>query len=156
LQEVLQKLAKGSELRRFSQPLKNTGWCGTLCAIMLGADALGMVNLGCPRHGSGTDTSTFLFVSRSTLPLPWCSAPPCSSLEENYFRPIVALSLAAATGGWHLTTKVNIKSSGEIQLLVRHLQPDGDNLSRTTVSKKYVDNIINSMMDTLVVISPES
>ncbi|MBU0482186.1 MAG: PAS domain S-box protein [Proteobacteria bacterium] len=70
-------------------------------------------------------------------------------------QPIILLAKAAArlaTGD--ITTRVDIRSSGEIQLLVDSFNQLASDLDKTTVSKDYVDNIIKSMMDMLIVLSP--
>ena len=71
-------------------------------------------------------------------------------------RPIVELAHAAsrlATGD--LSTRVKGRSTGEVQLLIDSFNRMSGDLEKTTVSRDYVDNIIRSMMDTLIVVSPD-
>ncbi len=71
-------------------------------------------------------------------------------------RPIRELAVAAALlAKGNLTTKVRSRASGEVQLLIDSFNRMAHDFERTTVSRDYVDNIVSSMMDTLVVVSPE-
>jgi PAS domain S-box-containing protein len=71
-------------------------------------------------------------------------------------RPITALAQAASrVSKGDLTTRVKRNSSGEMQTLIDSFNRMGEDLEKTTVSKDYMDNIINSMMDTLIVTSPD-
>lgn len=70
--------------------------------------------------------------------------------------PIAKLADAAfllAKGG--LTTLVEVKTTGEVQMLVDSFNQMSAELNRTTVSKDYVDSIIKSMIDILIVVSPD-
>lgn len=71
--------------------------------------------------------------------------------------PISALSDAAANlAKGDLSTRVVTKSTGEMQVLLDSFNTMIGNLEKTTVSKDYVDNIIKSMSETLIIISPEN
>ncbi len=76
---------------------------------------------------------------------------------SRYFsRPIVRLAHAAdrlAQGD--LSAQVDMRSTGEVQTLVQSFNRMAADLERTTVSRDYMDNIVSSMMDTLIVVSPE-
>lgn len=54
-----------------------------------------------------------------------------------------------------LDTRLTIKRNDEIGTLANSFNKMTEDLRRTTVSKDYVDNIIGSMNDTLVVINPD-
>lgn len=71
-------------------------------------------------------------------------------------RPLVRLAHAAdrlAQGD--LSAKVDTRATGEVQMLVKSFNRMAADLERTTVSRDYMDNIVSSMMDTLIVVSPE-
>ncbi len=71
-------------------------------------------------------------------------------------RPIRELAVTASRlAQGELTTKVRSRASGEVQLLIDSFNRMAHDFERTTVSRDYVDNIVSSMMDTLVVVSPE-
>ncbi|OGW38041.1 MAG: hypothetical protein A2X58_06150 [Nitrospirae bacterium GWC2_56_14] len=76
---------------------------------------------------------------------------------SRYFsRPIVLLAHAAdrfAHGD--LSAKVDTRTTGEMQMLVQNFNRMAADLERTTVSRDYMDNIVSSMMDTLIVASPQ-
>lgn len=76
---------------------------------------------------------------------------------SRYFsRPIVQLAYAAdRLAHGDLSAQVDIRSTGEVQLLVQNFNRMAADLARTTVSRDYMDNIVSSMMDTLIVVSPE-
>jgi len=56
----------------------------------------------------------------------------------------------------HLHTSLLIKRNDEIGVLANAFNKMTEDLRRTTVSKDYVDNIIGSMNDTLIVIGPDA
>lgn len=75
-------------------------------------------------------------------------------LAKYLSKPIVELAGAAeriSSGG--LFSSVSVKAIGEVQTLVDSFNRMTENLKKTTVSRDYMDNIINSMMDTLMVLS---
>ena len=77
-------------------------------------------------------------------------------LSRYIARPITDLARAAEyLAGGDLSTRVSVQTTGEVQMLVESFNRMAEDLALTTVSKEYVDNIINSMIDTLIVISPE-
>jgi PAS domain S-box-containing protein len=55
-----------------------------------------------------------------------------------------------------LNTRLRIKRSDEIGTLADSFNKMTEDLRRTTVSRDYVDNIIGSMNDTLVVVNPDA
>jgi diguanylate cyclase (GGDEF)-like protein/PAS domain S-box-containing protein len=71
-------------------------------------------------------------------------------------RPIIGLAQAASRlAKGDLSARVPGTSTGEVRLLIDSFNRMGEDLQKTTVSKEYMDNIIGSMMDTLIVVSPE-
>jgi PAS domain S-box-containing protein len=76
-------------------------------------------------------------------------------LSHSISYPLRKLTAAAAQiGKGRLGSRIQIKSRDEIGLLARAFNQMTDDLGRTTVSKDYVDGIIKSMGDSLVVASP--
>jgi len=71
-------------------------------------------------------------------------------------RPIIELAAAASRiARGERSAQVRVKATGEVQMLVHSFNRMAEDLEKTTVSRDYVDNIINNMMDTLIVASPE-
>lgn len=72
------------------------------------------------------------------------------------FNPLTDLAHATSRlAKGDLTTQLKIKATGEVRMLVDSFNKMVSDLEKTTVSKDYVDNIIRSMTDTLIVVSPE-
>lgn len=77
-------------------------------------------------------------------------------LSRRFINPIVKLRKAAARiGEGKLETQTDISSEDELGELAAAFNSMAVSLADTTVSKEYMDNIIHSMMDSLIVISPE-
>ena len=68
--------------------------------------------------------------------------------------PIAELARATSTlGGGDLSVRVNVETSGEIRSLVDSFNQMLGDLEKATVSKEHMDKIIDSMIDTLIVVS---
>jgi two-component system sensor histidine kinase/response regulator len=77
-------------------------------------------------------------------------------LSRSFSQPLKRLAGAARDiGAGRLGSKIQIESDDEIGELAGAFNQMADDLSRTTVSKDYVDGIIKSMGDSLVVASSE-
>ena len=75
-------------------------------------------------------------------------------LSRYLSRPITQLADASARlAKGDLSTRVAVRTTGEVRMLVDSFNQMAQDLEKTTVSKDYLDNIISSMMDTLVVVS---
>jgi len=71
-------------------------------------------------------------------------------------RPVIELARAAeGFSKGELSTQVKIKTTGEIKLLVDSFNQISRNLEKTTVSRDYVEEILESMHESLVVVSAE-
>ena len=70
--------------------------------------------------------------------------------------PITTLADAAARlAKGDLSTQVTLRSTGEMKLLIDSFNRMAEDLEKTTVSRNYMNNIFRSMIDTLVIVSPE-
>ena len=77
-------------------------------------------------------------------------------LSRSISQPLKDLTAAAKEiGKGHLGSKIQIKSHDEIGQLARVFNKMANDLSQTTVSKDYVDGIIKSMGDALLVTSSD-
>ena len=63
---------------------------------------------------------------------------------------------AEEIGKGQLKTRIDINSHDEVGILANAFNRMALDLSKTTVSKTYVDNIIESMLDTLIVLNPDT
>ena len=78
------------------------------------------------------------------------------SSQKILLTPIAELAHAASRlAGGELSTQVSANAIGEVGMLADSFNRMAANLERTSVSRDYMDNIINSMMDALIVVSPE-
>jgi len=76
--------------------------------------------------------------------------------NRKILAPISVLAGAAGRlARGDLSTRVKVKSSGEVQLLIDSFNRMSEDLEKTTVSKDFVNEIIASMRDTLIVTTPE-
>jgi two-component system cell cycle sensor histidine kinase/response regulator CckA len=70
--------------------------------------------------------------------------------------PITTLADAAARlAKGDLSTQVTLRSTGEVKLLIDSFNRMAEDLKKTTVSRNYMNNIFRSMIDTLVIVSPD-
>jgi len=70
-------------------------------------------------------------------------------------RPITALSTAVhSLAGGNLNSRVYVKTSGEMAVLVDSFNSLAEDLQSTTVSKEYVNNILASMSEAVLVAAP--
>lgn len=77
-------------------------------------------------------------------------------ISRSIINPIEKLKTAATQiGEGHLETKVAIASQDEIGVLASAFNQMIDGLSKTTVSQFYLDKILSSMSDLLIVTNPE-
>ena len=75
-------------------------------------------------------------------------------ISRSILKPLNKLKVAAekvGKGGTNI--RVDIKSKDEVEILANAFNQMMDDLSKTTVAKSYLDQIINSMTDTLIVIN---
>ncbi len=79
-----------------------------------------------------------------------------STLSKFISGPIVKLANAAALfAKGDLSAELNIKTGGEVRMLVDSFNKMTSDIQKTTVSKDYFNNIIQSMFDPLIVVSPD-
>ncbi len=77
------------------------------------------------------------------------------SLSARMSRPVVDLTaLTRRIGRGHYDVEIPWERGDELGELARSVKSMSEELRRTTVSKSYLDNIIESMLDGLLVVSP--
>jgi len=76
---------------------------------------------------------------------------------KHFTRPIKDLIIGSALiGKGDLAHRVKITSQDELGQFAHSFNSMAEELEKTTVSKDYVDNIIASMIDALIVVDPEA
>lgn len=126
--------------------------------IRTGNDAIGIVTVGLMEykiHRQIAETILYIIAVNLLVAIA-LGAMLFGASKMIILTPIIELSRAAsrlATGD--LSTRVNVKSTGEIQMLVDSFNAMAGDLEKTTVSRNYMDDIIRSMRDALLVMSPE-
>ncbi|MGK0290005.1 MAG: PAS domain S-box-containing protein [bacterium] len=76
--------------------------------------------------------------------------------STNFVRPILMISQRAKEiGEGELESQLSINQKDEFEVLASSINQMANNLKKTTVSKNYLNNILKSIADTLVVITPD-
>jgi PAS domain S-box-containing protein len=157
LRDVLPLLSKESELSDIISIIKKQVIVTEVSVpIRIGRDVMGQVTIGMSKQNINLQIlRTALFVIALNLMVAVIlGAVLFITSRTTIMDPIIELGNAAARlAKGNLDTRVEINSTGEIQKLVSSFNRMAADLERTTVSKDYVDNIINSMLDTLFVVS---
>jgi PAS domain S-box-containing protein len=158
LKEILPTLSRDSELPDIIAAIKKRVNVREISVpIVIGTDTLGMVTLGMSESKINKQIAkTVLFVIALNIVVAVVLGIVLFlSSKKTIFDPIIGLRQSAerfAKGD--LATPVTIKAMGEIQVLVNSLNTMAEDLNKKTVSKDYMDNMISSMMDTVIVVSP--
>lgn len=132
----------------------------TLILIMSASNSYTTSHLLVGLHEEKLKSSEFIFDSGTTLIvdliLTLVAVVIAVVISKSIIKPLMKLKeLAEMISGGNLETRIDITSRDEIGDLARSFNQMADVLKTKTVSKDYVDNIINSMIDTLIVGSPE-
>ncbi len=78
-------------------------------------------------------------------------------MTKHFTKPIQDLTVGAATiGKGDLTHRVKIESKDELGQLANSFNKMAENLQKTTISKDYMNNIVNNIIDTLTVVDPDA
>jgi len=159
LKDVLPELTKDSELPDILAAIKNHVAVREVSApIMLGVDSVGKVTIGLSEHKIRQQIIRMLLflIALNFLVMFVLGLVLFITSKKTILDPIIELGRSAqrlAKGD--LSTPVTIKTMGEIEVLVNSFNTMAEDLAKTTVSKAYMDNMISSMMDTVIVISPD-
>ncbi len=126
--------------------------------ISLGTTILGKVTVGMSKHVINKQIAKTIFLVVLLSLLAGCAVGITLYITsgKTLIDPIVDLGQAASrVAKGDIFTPVRTATTGEMQVLVDSFNRMAENLEKTTVSKYYVDSIINSMIDTLFVISAD-
>jgi PAS domain S-box-containing protein len=159
LKEVLPELSKDSDLQDILAAIKKKVKVREVSVpILLGIDTVGDVTIGMSeRKISKQIMKTVFFLVVLNFGVAFIlGAVLFVSSRKRILDPVIELGRAAdriAKGD--LSTQVKINATGEIRMLVENFNQMTANLDKTTVSKNYLDEIISSMSDALIVVSPD-
>ena len=156
---ILSGLPKDSELPDIIAAIKQKEAIIELSVpIRTGADTIGLVTIGMSEyniHKQIRETILFVIALNITVAAALGVVLFISS-KRSILDPIVELGQAAdRIANGDLSTQVKIDATGEIRMLVDNFNQMTANLVKTTVSKNYLDEIISSMSDALIVVSPD-
>ena len=131
----------------------------TMGLTMLGVKNIGTVTIGMTEHRMRRDIArTILFVilfsSGGAIILGLFLFIASKNIIFDPLSELVRASSRLAQGD--LSAEVGIRTMGEVKTLVDSFNEMVTNLERVTVSRDYVDNILNSMINTLIVVSSDN
>jgi PAS domain S-box-containing protein len=159
IQVILSGLSKDSQVPDIIAVIKKKEAIIELSVpIRTSDDTIGTVTIGLLEYKIHQQiTKTILFVIALNLVVMFVLGTVLFiASRKTILDPIIELGHAAerlAKGD--LSTQVKIKAAGEVGMLVDSFNKMAGDLEKTTVSRDYVDDIIGSMRDTLIVISRE-
>jgi PAS domain S-box-containing protein len=153
--KILQKLSKDSEFPNIIAAIKEQETIVELSIpIQTGTDTIGKVVVGMSKSRIREQTvKTVLFVLLLNLAVAcFIIAMLFIATRSMILDPLTELVHATtklATG--ELAVRVNVNTTGELKILVDSFNKMAEELQKTTVSKDYVHNIVNTMPCALIV-----
>jgi PAS domain S-box-containing protein len=157
LKNVLSGLSKESEFSDILSAIDtNESFSKLSVPILTGGDTIGSVTICISQYNIRKQIlKTVLFVIALNLVITLVlGAVLFITSRKTILDPISELGYAAerlAKGD--LSTQVKIQAAGEVGMLVDSFNKMAGDLEKTTVSRDYVDDIIGTMRDTLIVTS---
>jgi PAS domain S-box-containing protein len=159
LKAILAGLPRDRELPDIIAAIKKTeSVIEVSIPILIDTDTIGTVTIGMSEYMIQQQIAkTILFVVALNLAAAFAlGAVLFVSSKKLILDPITELARATTRlAGGDLSIQVRTRASGEVQLLIDSFNKMAGDLEKTTVSKEYVDNIIKSMINTLIVVSAD-
>jgi PAS domain S-box-containing protein len=156
---ILARLSKDSELRDIIEAVKKQETVTEISApIETGIDVIGKVTICMSQQIIYQEMikTIFIVVALNVAVALALGAVLFVSAKKMILTPVAELADAAARlAKGELSTQVTVKATGELQFLIDSFNRMSGDLQKTTVSKKYVDDILASMRDTLIVASSD-
>ncbi|MDD5434668.1 MAG: HAMP domain-containing protein, partial [Nitrospira sp.] len=157
LKAIISRLAVHPEFPEIITAIKNEGAVTDVSSpILIQTDPIGKVIIGMSEDKINHQLlKTFLFIIslNASVALALGTILFIAS-RKLIFNPLTELAHATSRlAKGDLTTQLKVKATGEVRMLVDSFNKMVTDLEKTTVSKDYVDNIIKSMTDTLIVVS---
>jgi PAS domain S-box-containing protein len=154
---LLSDISKDSSFENIISSIKKRESTTEVSApIITGSDKIGEVIICLSEHNINRQTmQTILFVIGLNLAvMVVCGLVLFINSRKSILDPIVELGQAAANlARGDLSTKVKINATGEIGMLVESFSRMAEDLEKTTVSKKTLETILDSMPFGVIIIS---
>ncbi len=156
--EFLSHLPKESSIQDIIGDLKKLDPITEVSApIEIGLERVGKITIGMSEYRVKeqiTHTILFIIVLNMSVALVLTVMLFVVS-RKMILDPIVELTRATrALASGDLSNRVEVKTTGELKLLADRFNQMLDSLETVTVSRDYVDTIIKSIIDALIVLSP--
>jgi PAS domain S-box-containing protein len=160
LKVILAGLSKKNEVEDIIAAIRNKEVITELSVpILTGTYTIGKVTICMSRyniHQQIVKTVLFVLVLNVMVAIVLAAVVFIVS-RQIIFDPITELAHAIARlAKGDLSTRIAVKATGEVQMLLEGFNQMAEDLDKTTVSKDYVDNIIKSMINSLIVVSPDN
>jgi PAS domain S-box-containing protein len=159
LNAVLSQLPRDSELQDIIDAIKKVDpVIEVSTSVVMGAKTVGSVTVGMSEHNIHQQIiRTVLFAIALNVALGFVlGAVLFVASRKIVFDPLIELAHASSLlAKGDLSVEVKVETTGEVKTLVDSFNEMVNNLEKVTVSKDYVDNIINSMINSLIVVSPD-
>jgi PAS domain S-box-containing protein len=159
IKDTLAGLSKRAELSDVLASVRQrTDFTEITIPIISGEYTIGAVTIGLSKnniHRQIASTILYVFIL-NTLVVLVLGATLFIVSRRIIFSPLTQLVEATSKlAGGDLATRISINASGEVKTLVEAFNQMAENLNRSTVSKEFVDSIIGSMLNALIVVTPE-
>jgi PAS domain S-box-containing protein len=159
LNALLSRLSRDHELPKIIEAIKENEFIIEVSApIMIEDKRIGEVTVGIlGREMNQQIVGIILFVTGVNLTIAFVLGTILFFASQKIvFSPLIALANASSDlAKGNLAAEVKIKTTGEVKTLIDSFNDMVKNLEKVTVSKDYMDNILRSMMNTLIVVSPD-
>jgi PAS domain S-box-containing protein len=126
--------------------------------IITGEQTIGKVVVGLSKHNLIDNiVSTITFVTIFNIVIAFILGAALFIISRRIiFTPLTELTNASRSlARGDLSIRVETSAVGEISLLIGSFNQMAEDLQRTTVSREYVDNIIRSMTEALLILAPD-
>ena len=157
---ILLQLPRESELPDILQAVKKLEPVVEISVpVMVGTRPVGNVTIGVSAyriHSQIENIILFVILLNAGVALVLGTALFVVS-KKMILDPVALLTRATfALADGDLSTRVKVETTGEVKQLADRFNQMLEDLEKVTVSKDYMDAIIRSMIDTLIVVSPDN
>jgi PAS domain S-box-containing protein len=159
LSAILSKLPKGLELKEIIDAVRKKEAAKEISLpILIDVKTIGTVTVGLSMHEIRREVArTIAFVLALNLVVAVALGIVLFYFSRKIIlTPISMLADAAARlAKGDLSTQVRVETTGELRMLAESFNRMAGDIEKTTVSKNYMNNIFRSMVDTLIIVTPD-